>query len=407
MATNPLLLPQTAESDVCPSRDIEGLREPAALAWVIVSDRAGDARQAIAIANAIGVPYQVHRAIPIGGSLQNRSSRRRDVIEQLDPTRSSSFDAPRPSFILTIGNWPTATALSLQRRFRAPPPIVLIGRPKPGQFDRFHTIVASSQYLVPAHPKVIRMSFPPHDDECGRMGSSAAVNTSLASLRRPITAVFVGGPTSPFRFDTNVARDLVDRALHVRGGGDLFVVTGPRTPPAVAHMLRHRANVAKNVFLWGIDDAELNPYSALLSHADRFIVTGDSLSTLMDVAARGRPMAIFDLPVRSRLSSMWLAARGRMAAYAARSPHARRMLLVLHRLRLAGFARDLGALHRTLIDRGIASSLGDGPFRWPRATVPDELSRVGAQIRRALATASDGQRRAAAARPIGPFGAAR
>lgn len=385
-----VLQPLTAQSNVRPQQD----DTPPTRAWVIVSDRTGDAKQAIAIANAIGIPYQIHHAIPLGGSIQNKSPRRQHAIKQLDQKLSSTFDAPRPPFMLAIGNWPAATALCLKQRFGSPPPIVLIGRPKPGQFDRFHAIVVSSQHLVPNHPKVIRMTFPPHDDKRARTEPSAAVSESVASLRRPITAVLIGGPTSPFRFDTDVARDLVDRirALRDRDGGDLVIVTGPRTPPTVARVLRHRAIAGSSTFVWGIDAAELNPYSALLDHADRFIVTGDSLSMLIDVAALGRPMAIFELPVRGGLSSVWLALRRRMAADADHSPLMRRLMLQLHRMRMVGFGRDLDAVHRALIDRGIASRLSDERFHSPRTCLPDELSRVGAHIRRALGTPSTNDR---------------
>ena len=110
-----------------------------------------------------------------------------------------------------------------------------------------------------------------------------------------------------------------------------------------------------------------NPYLGLLAHADRFVVTGDSVSMMVEVASLGRPLAIFPLPVGRGLADR---ARGALARLAGGSSAAAAHLL--HRLGLAGYARDLSEIHRLLIERGLAVPLGE-PFRPPAGPLADEL----------------------------------
>ena len=47
------------------------------------------------------------------------------------------------------------------------------------------------------------------------------------------------------------------------------------------------------LYRWSAETSADNPYLALLAHADRFVVTGDSVSMMVEVASLGRPLAIF------------------------------------------------------------------------------------------------------------------
>ena len=113
---------------------------------------------------------------------------------------------------------------------------------------------------------------------------------------------------------------------------------------------------------WTADQAA-NPYLALLGLADRFIVTGDSLSMLVEVARLGRPLAIYPLPTAGGLAARagrWLADR-------------------LHRLGLPIGAREVAVLHRLLIRQGFAVWFGQ-PFRPAGPRAPDELARIVERI---------------------------
>ncbi len=67
--------------------------------------------------------------------------------------------------------------------------------------------------------------------------------------------------------------------------------------PTWSRRCRRVCRPSARLFAWGPQAGD-NPYLALLGLADRFVVTGDSISMMVEVARLGRPLAIFPLPVR-------------------------------------------------------------------------------------------------------------
>jgi mitochondrial fission protein ELM1 len=162
--------------------------------------------------------------------------------------------------------------------------------------------------------------------------------------------LLVGGPTKPVRFDASVARDLATRAAALRDGGTLYTTTSRRTPAAIADALAAALPSGEPFFRWR-EGATDNPYLALLGTADRFVVTSDSITMLVEVARLGRPLAIYSLPPRG--GAWW---------------------------RRIASRRDLEAVPALLIERGLAVRLGE-PLRAVAKGVPDELDRVAARVR--------------------------
>ena len=64
------------------------------------------------------------------------------------------------------------------------------------------------------------------------------------------------------------------------------------------------------LYRWDPATTGENPYLGLLAHADRFVVTGDSISMMVEVASLGKPLAIFALPVGNGLADRLRAALG-------------------------------------------------------------------------------------------------
>jgi mitochondrial fission protein ELM1 len=259
--------------------------------------------------------------------------------------------------------------------------IVLVGRPKRWA-ERFALIVAPSQFQIPPRPNLVQLALPLMRADPEAVAAAAeAWRPRLADLPRPLTAALVGGETKPFRFDAAVARTLAGQLeeLVKRDGGTLYVSTSRRTRPEVAAALEAALPEDALLYRWTPETGADNPYLALLGHADRFVVTGDSVSMMVEVASLGKPLAIFPFPVGR-------GAAHRMQATLARfAPKVGGLAHLLHRLGIAGYARDLTAIHRLLIERGLAVPLG-APFRPPAAPLDDELQPVVARIRTLFAT---------------------
>jgi mitochondrial fission protein ELM1 len=353
--------------------------------WLILGDKAGDNAQVRIIADALGWPYQlkelVFQAPYVLGKPRFRTS-----LYHVDQARSAPLEPPWPDLILTVGRRPSMAALWVKEQTQGAATLVVIGRPK-RWLDRFDLVIAPPQFQLPSRENVLRLDLPlMRVDEGAIAAASEAWREGFAELQRPLIAVLVGGPTKPYRFDQAVARRLMASA---RGavkaeGGSLYITTSRRTPERLVATLEAELPADARLYRW--HDGGANPYHALLGLADRFIVTGDSISMMVEVARLGKPLAIFALPEERRV----LRWRGRLGRrLAALEDGAAGLVLeplsdALHRLRIAKYARDLSEIHRRLYARGLAVPLGQ-PFLASQARPSDDLSRAVKRVRALMA----------------------
>jgi hypothetical protein len=349
---------------------------PAPHIWLLIGDKPGDNAQAKALADALDLPYAVRRVLPKPEWVLGKP-RFAPSLDHLDLARSDPLEPPWPDLVLTIGRRPAAAALWVQDQSGGRTRIVLIGRPKRWA-ERFALIVAPSQFKIPPRGNLVQLDLPlMRADKAAVAAAGEAWRDRLASLSRPLTAVFVGGATKPFRFDAEAAGDLLRGLERVRardGGGSLYVSTSRRTRPEVVAALERALPERTPLYRWSADGGGENPYLGLLAHADRFVVTGDSVSMMVEVASLGKPLAIFPLPPGRGAGDRARVALGRFASGLGPLAH------LLHRLGVAGYARDLGAVHRLLVERGLAVRLGE-PFRPAAGPLADELGPVVERIR--------------------------
>jgi mitochondrial fission protein ELM1 len=266
--------------------------------------------------------------------------------------------------------------------------LVVVGRPK-RWLERFDLVVAPPQFRLPPRANVLPLDLPlMRVDDAAIRTAADAWKDRLGDLPRPLIGLLVGGPTKPYVLDARIATRLLEDAHRqtAAAGGTLYVTTSRRTPPAVIEALEVRLPAGARLYRW--DQGGDNPYWALLGLADRFIVTGDSISMMVEVARLGKPLAIFSLPkgrsiqLRNALGTR-LAAVGDGSGGGALEP----LIDLLYRLRIAKYSRDLTEIHRRLIERGLAVPFG-ARFQ-PASTRPaDDLMRAVERIR-ALMAGSD------------------
>ncbi len=349
----------------------------------MIGDKLGDNAQLEVIADALGLPVE-RKELRFLEPYRVGKPRFEASLHHLDRARSAELAPPWPDLILTVGRRPAMAALWVRAQSGGRSKLVVVGRPR-RRLEDFDLVIAPPQYRLPEHPDILPIGLPlMRSDEAAVAAAAAARRAEFEALPRPLTAVLVGGPTQPFRFDAAVARRLLGlaRGATEAAGGTLFVSTSRRTPPDVAEMLESTLPEGARFYRWR-EEAPDNPYQALIGLADRFIVTGDSISMMTEVARRGKPLAIFELPQRRGTFAPLRRALVRLLlgdADAAAQPALRPLGRLLFGLGLIGHARDLTALHRALYARGLAVPLGQ-PFR-PAAPAPeDDLPRVAARIR--------------------------
>ena len=330
-------------------RPQEPLRPPRT--WLVVGEKQGDNAQVRAVAAALGWPVEERRVAMQAQWLRGKP-RVAPSLAHLDIARSQPLEPPWPDLVITVGRRLSMVALWVREQSRGQTRIVLFGKPR--RFTRrFDLIVASAQYRIARRPNVLRLDLPlMRVDEQAVAAAAGAWRERLASLPRPLTALLVGGPTKPVRFDAPVGRALGRQVVDLvsRSGGSLYVTTSRRTPSEVTDALAAELPRDAVLYRWQPDAAD-NPYLALLGAADRFVATSDSVTMMLEVARLGRPLAIFGLP--PAYAWIWQAlSRG----------------------------RDLDAIPRLLIEQNRAVRLG-APFRPPVGPPPDELPRVVERIR--------------------------
>jgi hypothetical protein len=262
---------------------------------------------------------------------------------------------------------------------------VLLGRPKRA-FGEFDLVIATGQYRLPGRPNVLHLDLPlMRVDEAAVAAAAVDWAPRLTRLPRPLVAVLVGGPTKPFVMDGEVASRLLEklRGMIAEAGGTFYISTSRRTPQTVVGVLEAGLPPGGVLYRWQAGSTE-NPYRGLLGLADRFVVTGDSVSMMVEVARLGKPLAIFPLPSHPGLvTRTWQSLAERFhppASSSDRGGLATRLGDLLYRLGIAGYSRDLTAVHRLLCSRTLAVRLGE-PFLTGGGKAPDQLKDVVARIK--------------------------
>ncbi len=349
--------------------------------WLVLSDKLGDNAQVQVLADALGWPCETRRVLMKPEFVLGKP-RFEVSLAHIDRARSDPLEPPWPDLILTIGRRCAMVALWIKEQAGGRPKIVLVGRPKKG-LDAFDLIVAPPQFRMPEAAHVIPLRLPLMRADPERVAAARELwQERLSAMPRPLTAVLVGGATKPFRFDRAAAAKLMAglEAMLAREGGSLYLTTSRRTRPEVVAELQARLPAGSAFYAWQPEGGD-NPYFGLLACADRFVVTGDSVSMMVEVARLGRPLAIYDLPLaadplvrlRYRLGRT-IAGEGRLARLGER----------LQRRGMIGISRDLRGFHARLYAEGLAVPFG-APFRPPREIAEEEVDRIAERVRRLVA----------------------
>jgi uncharacterized protein len=260
--------------------------------WAITDTAAGNQRQALALAERLGLPV-------------------RHLI--LEPRAPWSWFAPRFAF---GGQFALPNA---QRVLFAPPwPGVAIGCGRAAalftrQLRRLssgscYTVQILNPRIDPAHWDTVIA--PGHDRLSGPnvlqpVGSLNEVDDAwlqdgrescptLADLPQPRVGVLLGGPRKGIPLNVHVAKQLADRLLESqrRDGGSLLILASRRTPPAVMAVMREAFKGTPGL-IWADHGDGPNPYPGVLGWADRLVVTPDSVNMLSEACAVGCPVHTF------------------------------------------------------------------------------------------------------------------
>jgi hypothetical protein len=125
--------------------------------WVLKSPRAGDASQVLALAEGLGLPFEVKelsrrsldvlRAPPFAATLAG-----------LEPASAALLRAPWPALVLSAGRENEPVARWIRKASGGATKIVHVGRPW-GPIDGYDLVVTTPQYRLPERPNVLQSLF--------------------------------------------------------------------------------------------------------------------------------------------------------------------------------------------------------------------------------------------------------
>ena len=336
--------------------------------WLVTGDKPGDNAQLMVIAEALGRPYEVRRVIPREEYIYGKPAFEPSLYH-LDMEKSDPLDPPWPELVLTIGRRPAMAAQWIRQQSGSKTRVVLLGRPKK-MLDEFALVIITGQYLMPKRDNILSLDLPLMRVDAAEIDKAVKIwQPAFQAMKQPVTALLVGGPTKPYCMDEAVIGTLLQQLKKQLAGGSLFITTSRRTPDAVVDYLRQHKPPDSTLYCWQPDDSN-NPYFALLGLADYFVVTGDSLSMMVEIARLGKPLAIFQLPEQGG----FIARAKRQVVMTIKSSQGYLPGAFL------GYPRDLGRTHQYLLKNGLASTVGQ-PFVTPGGALEDQLLQVVARIK--------------------------
>ena len=354
--------------------------------WVILSDKRGDNGQVETIVEALGWPVE-NKYVHMKPEWVLGKPPYRPTLDHLDLSQSDPIEGPWPDLIITVGRRPSMVALWIREQSGGHTKIALVGKPSGHMLD-FSVVIASAENQMPPLHNFQPTTLPLMRIKAEDVAEEAAAwAPRFATLKKPVIAILVGGETNPFIMNREVAYGLVSTAKWVveELGGTPYVTTSRRTTPEVVDVLRTDLPQQAILFEWS-EDAEENPYRALLGSADGFIVTADSVSMMVEVIYLRKPLAIFPLPGgwlgridQYRRSLAHHLFNPRCESFLDRLRHrVARGVFYIDYFKVLSATRDFRAFHRLLVDKGLAVWAGE-PFREPEGELPDD---VGVVVRR-------------------------
>jgi mitochondrial fission protein ELM1 len=271
--------------------DAEGSDDPAQsrpLLWILTGSRVGDNNQMLALADALGLPFEA-KTLKYN-ALARIAFFRGERLAYLTRDSRQILTPPWPDLIIGVGYASVPVSRSIRRRSGGRTRLVQIGNPRTA-IDDFDLVIMTPQYSIGESPNVLTLPFP-----IGNPARAVAVSdeeeTWLRAFPRPRRLVAVGGSTRQWKIDNSELDRTIRhlQALRDRNGGSVIAATSRRTTPATRHLLQTR--------LIGETDALVENFprfGVLLARCDEFYVTADSVSMLSEAILTGKPVGMIPI----------------------------------------------------------------------------------------------------------------
>lgn len=286
--------------------------------WTLSDGRAGNLRQAAALAAALGIDTARNWTLTPTAPWRWTAPRGLPGSARAFGDAFAKALATPPRLAIGCGRQ-AALATRLLRRRGAKVIQILDPRIDPRHWD----VVIAPEHDHLQGDNVVAMLGSLHPVNDRWLDDARERFSKFTGLPRPRTALLLGGPSAHARFDGQsfaALAKMIDKIL-ARDGGCVLATTSRRTPDDVAAALRERFAYTSTPrwpgLAWcGPDDGE-NLYPGILAWADRIVCTADSVNMLSEACATRVPVHVFapeSVDGRPRHFIDTLLARGRIRA---------------------------------------------------------------------------------------------
>jgi uncharacterized protein len=258
--------------------------------WALLGARAGDNDQVIALAEALGLPFETRQLDYNGLHALGPRILGRSLASLTASSRDKVLGELPPDVTISAGHRSVAVVRALRHRSRGRTRSIHVGFPRvsPGHFE---LVIVTPQYPIADHPNLLRVRYAltRTQDVAGDADDLAR----LSALPTPRQLLIIGGPTLYWRLDEAALLRSVSAMLDQakRDKGSVMVTTSPRTPPDVRAEIVDVLDRSKVPTLLA-EPRQRPGYPSLLAQADSIRVTADSVSMTSDAVWTGKPVAI-------------------------------------------------------------------------------------------------------------------
>ena len=266
--------------------------------WALSDGRAGNARQARALAGALAarlgwrmVEKTAAPAAPFdrapAWAWAMAGARRGGWPFTGLADRGAALAEPWPAAVIGAGRRVAPVAAAMRRLGGVFAAQVLAPQMRADAFD---AVVAPGHDGLGAPNAIETLGALNEFDDAALAAAADAWARRLGHAPSPRVAVLIGGPSGSARFGRKATAALCDglTRLAVDGAG-LMVTPSRRTPRAVVDAVADAVG-GLGAWIWpGVGD---NPYPAVLGLADAVVVTADSVSMACEAAATGKPLFV-------------------------------------------------------------------------------------------------------------------
>ncbi|MBD8897372.1 mitochondrial fission ELM1 family protein [Rhodanobacter sp. DHG33] len=254
--------------------------------WAITDAAAGNQRQALALAELMGMPVRHLELEPRAPWSWLAPRFAGGDAFALPADRRAQFAPPWPRLAIGCGRSAALFTRMLRRLSQGRCYTVQILDPRidPAHWDTViapqHDQLSGPNVLVPLG------SLNPVDEGWLTDGRDAC--PGFEELPQPRVGVLLGGSRKQLELGAGYARELATRLLKRREyeGGSLLVLASRRTSPEGLAIFRDMLAGVPGLVWAGPDDGR-NPYPGVLGWADRLVVTPDSVNMLSEACAVG------------------------------------------------------------------------------------------------------------------------